>query len=41
VLGSLGHDDQVARVDHLFLSSDDGFALTLGEDQVLVNVVDL
>lgn len=32
VLGTLGDDDQVTGVDHLFLAGDDGFALTLGED---------
>lgn len=41
VLGTLGNDDQITGIDHLFLSGDDGFALTLGEDQVLVDVVDL
>jgi hypothetical protein len=41
VLGSLGDDDQVTGVDHLLLSGDDGFALTLREDQVLVDVVNL
>jgi hypothetical protein len=41
VLGSLRDDDQVTGVDHLLLSSDDGLALTLSEDQVLVDVVNL
>jgi hypothetical protein len=41
VLGSLRDDDQVTGVDHLLLSGDDGLALTLREDQVLVDVVNL
>lgn len=41
VLAALGDDDQVTGVDHLLLARDDGLALTLGEDQVLVDVVDL
>ena len=41
VLASLGDDDKVAGVDHLLLSGNDGLALTLSEDQVLVDVVNL
>jgi len=41
VLGSLRDDDQVTGVDRLLLSGDDGLALTLREDQVLVDVVNL
>ena len=41
VLASLGDDDKVTGVDHLLLSGDDGLALTLSEDQVLVDVVNL
>lgn len=41
VLGSLRNDDQVTGIDHLLLSGNDGLALTLSKDQVLVDVVNL
>lgn len=35
VLGALGYDAQVSCLADLFLTGDDGLALSLSEDQVL------
>lgn len=41
MLGTSGDDDKVTSLDLLLLSSNDGLGYTRGEDEVLVNSVDL